>query len=137
MSQQLAAIRMAKSSGIDIKEAVERTNNEVLAHFVVTPKTSAPQSNDPILNSMSNVGTSETVNTQKIVENNTNPFQSAPVYLSDPVTGAPVNNGENNTFGQSAGQTQNPQSGAPFSPGFGGFGNFGQTQGNEKSDLPF
>lgn len=137
MSQQLAAIRMAKSSGIDIKEAVERTNNEVLAHFVITPKTSTPQSNDPILNSMGNVGTSETVNTQKIVENNTNPFQSAPVYLSDPVTGAPVNNSENNTFGQSAGQTQNPQSGAPFSPGFGGFGNFGQTQGNEKSDLPF
>lgn len=137
MSQQLAAIRMAKSSGIDIKEAVERTNNEVLAHFVITPKTSTPQSNDPILNSMSNVGTSETVNTQKIVENNTNPFQSAPVYLSDPVTGAPVNNGENNTFGQSAGQTQNSQSGAPFSPSFGGFGNFGQTQENEKSDLPF
>lgn len=74
MSNQLAAIRTAKQSGVDVSEAIKTTNKMALENSVVT-------------NTMGREVE------QKVVDNNTAPFQTPPVMHCDPVTSAPVDNG--------------------------------------------
>lgn len=74
MSNQLAAIRTAKQSGVDVGEAIKTTNKMALENSVVT-------------NTMGREVE------QKVVDNNTAPFQTPPVMHCDPVTSAPVDNG--------------------------------------------
>ena len=125
MASQLAAVRAAKSSGTSIEEAIKTTTEDALRNQVPTTP-GGKATNDPILqqfaeqNAADNGG-ARVVNPNAIVNNNNNPFQSAPVAHIDPVTSAPVNPGNNN-----GGH-------APFNPGFGG--SFGNNQNSD--DLPF
>lgn len=137
MSEVLASIRLAKSQGsVDFKEAVKRTNAEVLSKQIPTNKNGV-QTNDPMLAAMSGGNSAPQVDLSK----NDAPFQTPPVYHSDPVSGAPVNPSMGGTpFGGGQGQQQSAPS------GWGGFGqgqqaapfnskpNFG---GKDNSDLPF
>ena len=134
MSEILASIRLAKSQGsVDFKETVTRVNNEVLAKQVPTDKSGFRQTNDPVLSAMSGGGNSAP---QVDLSKNDAPFQTPPVYHSDPVTASPVNPG--NGGGSPFGGGQQPQWGgfgqgnqqAPFQkPNFGG--------NNGGDDLPF
>lgn len=134
MSQQLAAIRMAKQAGMDIMEAIERTNAEAIANQVPT-NTMGQTTNDPILADMAaqsggnsyggSFANGPAQNPSNVVNNNTNPFETPAVAHIDPVTSAPVNNG--GFGGQQAGS-------APFQkPSFAQWGGGDQ----KKDDLPF
>lgn len=132
ISEQLAAVRAAKAMGeVDLKDVIKKTSDAALAKVVVKPR---QQTNDPVLAAASGnnetMGGSGVVNPEAIRTENTNPFSSAPVYHSDPVTGAPV---DGNNSGPAWGNSGFGQGSAPFTaPSFAsGFG------GNEKSDLPF
>lgn len=130
MSQQLAAIRMAKETGLKIGEAISRTNAEVLATQVPT-NTMGETTNDPILAQMSG-----TMNnnpnfgnvSERVINNNDQPFVTPPVAHIDPITSAPVDPGTTsspNPFNSGFGQ-ETP-SAAPFKPSFGnGFNGGGQ-----------
>ena len=122
MTQQLAAVRMAKQNGQGIDAAIKNTNDLVLKNITV----SQPKTNDPMLASAQ--AAAPQVNVAKVVENNTAPFSTPPASHIDPITGAPVAP-SNTGFGQTSQPQSNP---APFTaPSFGGFG------AAPKSDLPF
>lgn len=133
MSQQLAAVRMSKANGMDIMEAIKNTNEEALRNQVPT-NTKGVTTNDAMLASLSgSVYQTGGMDSSRITENNTQPFQTPPAAHIDPVTSAPMNNGGgsngsapfNPSFGSSFGQ--------PFTPNFGNTG-----EGSEKKDdLPF
>ncbi len=125
MTSQLAAIRSAKSAGnMTVKDAIAATNKQALANFQPQPKT-----NDPMLQSAMAQNAGPQVNPEKIVANNSAPFQTPPVAAIDPITGTPVQP-QNSGFG--SGQQQQQPTSAPFAaPNFGGFG------GNNGSGLPF
>lgn len=133
MSQQLAAVRMAKSHGLTLADAINNTNAEALKTQQPT-NTMGQATNDPMLAQMStpnNFNQQTVTNPESVVNSNTSPFQTPPAAHIDPMTNAPVGNsgfGGNTGFG---GQTQQA---APFQPSFGGFGNSAGTGG---SDLPF
>lgn len=117
MTQQLAAVRMAKNSGVSLEEAIQRTNQEALNNQTPT-NTMGEMTNDPMLASMVSAG-QPVGNPGNIVENNNNPFQTPPAANIDPVTSAPVTHSdpvESNPFGNSGNGS------TPFSPGFNGFG---------------
>lgn len=116
MSQQLAAVRMAKSTGIKVEDAIQRTNQEALANQAPT-NTMGETTNDPVLASMSNPGNG--VRGNNIVANNDNPFQTPPAGNFDPVTSSPVTHNDPVQGGNFGG---NQQAGG-FSPSF-GFGQF-------------
>lgn len=132
LSEQLAAVRTAKSLGTDIAEAIQNITNKTLAAQPVR----GSQTNDPVLAGQQakadfnpNVG----ANPQRVVENTTaeTVFTSPAAAQLDPVSGMPVGNDKpaSNPFGEPA-QTGAPASGTtPFGGGspFGGFGqpNFG------------
>lgn len=125
MAAQLAAVRAAKVSGTSIEEAIKTTTEDALKNQVPTTP-GGKATNDPILQQFAEQNAAENggarvVNPNAIVNNNNNPFQSAPVAHIDPVTSSPVNPGNNN-----GGH-------APFNPGFGG--SFGG--GQQDDDLPF
>lgn len=117
MSEQLAAIRMAKQTGMTIADAIENTNNQALANQQFT--TSVGQvTNDPMLAEMAakeQENNFSQVDSSKLV-NNDSPFQTPPAAHIDPVTNAP----KANPFGNSFGGQQQSQGNAPFSPSFGG-----------------
>lgn len=71
MTNQLAAIRMAKNSGTDVMEAIKATNATCLG------------------TSVANVSPDNEV---KIIAGNTEPFATPAAAQIDPVTSAPVNN---------------------------------------------
>lgn len=137
MTEQLSAIRAAKNlGGIDIKDVIKKTSDDILAKQPV--RTTHQVTNDPVLagmeNNQSNFGQTTVVNPEAIRTGNTDPFASAPVYHADPVTGAPVGTGNtqqpiwgnnNPGFAQPTGQS------APFNP------NLDLNVGNGKDDLPF
>ena len=116
MSEQLAAIRMAKQTGMTIADAIENTNNQALANQQFT--TSVGQvTNDPMLAEMAakeQENNFSQVDSSKLV-NNDSPFQTPPAAHIDPVTNAPKANPFGNSFGG-----QQSQGNAPFSPSFGG-----------------
>lgn len=123
MSEQLAAIRMAKQSGMTIADAIEATNAKALQNQQYT-NSMGQATNDPMLAEMANKTAQENnfsqVDPGKLV-NNDSPFQTPPAAHIDPVTSAPKSNpfGSNPGFG---GQQAAPQN-APFQPSFGqGFG---------------
>ena len=124
MTEQLSAIRAAKNlGGIDIKDVIKKTSDDILAKQPV--RTTHQVTNDPVLagmeNNQSNFGQTTVVNPEAIRTGNTEPFASAPVYHADPVTGAPIGTGNtqqpiwgnnNPGFAQPTGQS------APFNPNF-------------------
>lgn len=124
MAAQLASIRAAKASGTSVEEAIKVTTEDALRNqSPTTPGGIA--TNDPVLQEMAEKSAEENggarvINPNSIINNNKNPFQSAPVAHIDPVTSAPVNPNTGN---------------APFdpNPGFGGSFGFG----NNSDDLPF
>lgn len=135
MSEMLASIRTAKSMNTDLKEAIKKTSDAALERQV--SRQPIQRTNDPVLASMNSdnqsLGQNSVVNPESIVNNNNSPFQTPPVYHADPVTGAPVNPGTTPEGQQSWGGFGNQgQSGAGFTPNFGGFGN-----NQENDDLPF
>lgn len=114
MTQQLAAVRMAKSTGANVVDAINATNNQVLAENAPTTATGAPIT-DPMLASMAQAAPAQSpqVNMEKVVENNNTPFNNPPAAQMDPVSSAPVANspfGGASTFG----------GGAAFNNPFGG-----------------
>lgn len=117
MTQQLAAIRMAKSTGMKLEEAIQNTNQEALMSQIPT-NTMGEATNDPMLASMSNSNAGGNFNGEKIVENNTNPFQTPPAANIDPVTSAPVVHNDPISSGNPF-QDSNNGGHAPFNPGFG------------------
>jgi hypothetical protein len=135
MTEQLAAIRMAKSTGITIADAIQATNAKALEKQNYTT-TTGQATNDPMLAEMAAKTDqentfSQTVDPSKLV-NNDAPYQTPPVSHIDPMTNAPKTNpwsNPSNNFGQ-----QNPaasQNSAPFQPSFGS--NFA----NGNNGMPF
>ena len=129
MTKQISAIRMASQRGVSISDAIEATNQEILA--AQTPTNRMGQTtNDPLLAKMSggvDSGSVGVIDPTAIVENNTDPFQTPPVSRVDPITSAPTGLGEGYKNGG------NDSGRAPFSqPSFaGGFG------GGNNGNLPF
>lgn len=128
MSQQLAAIRMAKQTGDNILDAIEKTNQMALANQAPT-NTMGQVTNDPMLASMTGVNPTSP-NIDRVVDNNSQPYSTPPAAHVDPLSGtainAPTNGGFNSGFGTE-------KSSAPFSATFGS--SFGNNSGN--GDLPF
>ena len=125
MTSQLAAIRAAKAAGTTIKEAIDATNRMTLANFKPQPKT-----NDPMLQAAQAQNAAPQVNVEKVMSENTQPFQTPPVSHTSPF-GTPETSGFG-TFGQPAQEQPQQPAQAPFAaPNFGGFG------AAPKSDLPF
>ena len=126
MTQQLAAIRTAKSTGVNVIDAISATNDQVLMDSKATTTTGS-ELQDPMLASMSKPkADDDTVNVNRVIESNDNPFKNPPAAHMDPVAATPVNNGAQNA--------------SPFSGSnsFGGssFNNpFSSGQGND--DMPF
>lgn len=92
MTQQLAAIRMAKQAGTSLEEAIAKTNEVALANLkpAETPKT-----NDPMLNDMYKNDDTNNVTAERVTNGNTNPFATPAAAHFDPITGAPVSGGSN------------------------------------------
>jgi len=107
MTQQLAAARMAKSTGASVEDAMKAT----AASAMVGSNTGAPQT-DPM---MAAHQAPTMTNPQAVIQNNTTPFQNPPVAQIDPVSQTPVNPGMNPGFG-----------GQPQFAGFGSNNPFGQ-----------
>jgi hypothetical protein len=119
MSEQLAAVRMAKSSGMDVVNAMKSTSESAMRRQEAVATT-----NDPMLaQSLQAAGggagqPGSVVNPAAIYSQNTNPYATPPAAQIDPITQNPVQQGQ-------------PQA-APYSqPGFArpGFGGYGQPQG--------
>ena len=131
MAQQLSAIRAAKQAGTSIEEAIKTTTMDALSGQ--TPTTPGGQvANDPVLTQMAEQnaaanGGAQVVNPNSIINNNNNPFQSAPAAHIDPITSSPVMPNCGNTGGNGH---------APFNPGFSGFSG-GMNQPQDNSGLPF
>ena len=81
----------ARANGVTIQDAIEATNSLALAGQEATD-TQGKVTNDPILAEMAEKA-QNTGFTEKIVENNTNPFSTPPVSHIDPISGSPVGNG--------------------------------------------
>lgn len=124
MSEQLAAVRMAKQSGMSIADAINATNEKALANQQYT-NTQGQTTNDPMLAEMA-AKTAQENNTTQIINNNDAPFQTPPAAHIDPVTNAPKTNPFGNTgnFGQQNGN-------APFTP------SFGSSFGGGNKGMPF
>lgn len=122
MTEQLAAVRMAKQTGMSIVDAINNTNAQALANQEYT-NTMGQVTNDPMLADMAEKTYS--ANPAQVVENNNSPFQTPPAAHIDPMTNAPQQP-KNSPFGNSFGQGQ--QGSAPFQPSFGG-GQFGGNNG--------
>lgn len=143
MSEQLAAIRTAKQTGITIDEAIKKTTEDALSKQTpIGPNGRA--SNDPVLNQMASQAAAENggpqvVNAQKVVENNNSPFDNPASAHIDPLSGAPVNPNPTPNFGGGfgGGNNSNPF-GGNSQPSWGGFGNnAAANQQDDGSDLPF
>ena len=124
MSEQLAAIRMAKQTGMTIADAIHATNEKALANQNYTT-TTGQATNDPMLADMAAKTAqentfSQTVDPSKLANNNS-PFQTPPVSHIDPMTNAPkATSWGGNSFGQPNPGTAEPQqNAAPFQPSFG------------------
>lgn len=131
MSQQLAAVRMAKQSGMDILSVIKQTSDEIAAKQAPT-NTMGQAPADPALAQMSggmNWGSgAQAAQPQQVVEGNG--YQSAPpVFHADPVTGGAA--GGFGSWGQQNVAPAQPKQDAPFSPQFTG------NNGEPKDDLPF
>ena len=137
MAQQLSAIRAAKAAGTSIEDAIKITTQDALNNQ--TPTTPGGRvTNDPVLAQMAEQnaaanGGAQVVNPNAIINNNNNPFQSAPAAHIDPITSSPV---------MPNGGGQQRQSSAPFNPGFGGNSGFSgfannNTAASPNDDLPF
>lgn len=138
MTNILAKTRLAKESGTSIEEAIEATNQTVLAHQKPT-NAGGVETNDPILADMAREATQQqgqgswaggfgggnnfvtNENSQRIVENNTNPFQNPAASHLDPISGAPM---APDNFGQQQSQEvrKAPFTQPSFASGFGGSG---------------
>lgn len=104
MSSQLAAVRTSKQTGeMSIEDAIKVTTNDALSKQAPT----APNgqiSNDPVLNKMAakdfeakNASPVNVANTENVINNNNNPFETPAAAHIDPITGTPVNfQGQNN-----------------------------------------
>lgn len=137
MSQQLAAIRMAKQTGMTLGDAINNTNAEALKNQVPT-NSQGQLTNDPLLANMSKpaVGdfNQQTVsNPEAVVNGNTSPFQTPPAAHIDPMTNAPMGNPG---FGGNSGFGSNPTPSTTNNVSFQkpAFANFG---GSSNDDLPF
>jgi hypothetical protein len=120
MTEQLAAIRMAKQTGMTIADAIENTNNQALANQQFT-NTQGQATNDPMLAEMAKEQETNfsQVDPSKLAANN-DPYSTPPAAHIDPVTNAP---NKSNPFGGGFGGQQNNTGSAPFNPSFsGGFG---------------
>lgn len=123
MSEQLAAIRMAKQTGTTIADAINATNEKALQNQQYT-NTQGQATNDPMLADMAAKTAQENTFSQaQIVNNNTDPFQTPPAAHIDPVTNAP----KSNPFGGNTPNTGN----APFTP------SFGSSFGGGNDGMPF
>lgn len=135
LSEQLTAIRAAKAmGGTDIKDVIKKTSDAALAKQPARQR-NQQTTNDPMLSGADNNGSngfggqSSVVNPEAVTTKNTNPFESAPVYHADPITGAPV---DNNAGGWNKGFGGGGQS-APFNPN----PSFGYGDTAKQDDLPF
>ncbi len=101
MTKELAAVRMAKSTGASVEDAIKATAASAMSGM------SAPAGyqGDPMIATQNQQATM--THPQAVMNNNTTPFQNPPAAQIDPVSQTPVNPGAGQGFG-------NPQ--------FGGFG---------------
>lgn len=144
MTQQLAAVRAAKTTGLDVMEAVQRTSEQAFSSMTATNNMGQP-TNDPMLAQMaqeSQPNQQNMSNPGAVYGNNTQPFQTPPAAHMDPITGAPVapNQGQQQgapfsqpgfAQGFNGGQTQEPQQNNPFN------NPFNNAAGTQGTDLPF
>ena len=120
MSEQLAAIRMAKQTGMSVEDAIANTNAQALANQEYT-NSMGQTTNDPMLADMAAKQAQENnfsqVNPAQVVDNNNNPYQTPPAAHIDPVTNAPQQPKSNpfgNTFQPSFGSSFGNNGGMPF-----------------------
>ena len=125
LAEQLSAIRMAKSAGTDVAEAIATTTAKALAAQPSTGFKTA--TNDPVLAAQNATPTYENpnvgANPERVVANNTAPFTTPAAAHLSPITGMPEAdntpnsnpfNGGGNPFGGGA------QQGGFSKPNFGG-----------------
>jgi len=105
MSQELAAVRMAKSTGMNIEDAIKNTT----AAAVVGQPQGAPASTDPMLQAQTVGQPQGMTNPQAVTTGNTTPFQNPPAAQIDPVSQTPINPGFSQpAFAQGFGTGTNP-----------------------------
>jgi len=111
MSKQLQAIRLAKTNGEDLAEAIKKTN-ELVLNGGEQPNATL----DPMLGTVPSDGGVD-------LSKNTDPYKNPAASHLDPITSNPVGSNESTS---------------PF-PGFGGanFGSFGSNSEAGNDDLPF
>lgn len=115
MSRQLAAVRMARSTGADVLEAMNATTNEALKNQVPI---GGMQTNDPIIAAQTDYqGANTMTNPEAVMNGNVNPYSNPPAAQIDPITQNPINGG-NTPYVQpnfaKPGNNFNPNPGNPF-----------------------
>lgn len=107
MTQELAAVRMAKSTGMSLEDAIANT-----VATATVGVSAVAQSVDPMLAATQAQAAPQVTNPGAVFTDNNTPFQNPPAAQIDPISQAPVNPG--NGFSQPA-----------FAQGFGAnpFGN--------------
>ena len=106
MTKQLESVRLAKQNNTSIEDAITKTNQEATTgNFNSSTDTVGQTTNDPMLASMNNEAAKAKMNintatdTQKVVNNNTQPFTSPAAAHFDPmgnVAGPSFANGGSN-----------------------------------------
>jgi hypothetical protein len=86
MSQELAAVRMAKSTGMNLDDAIRNTTATAM-------NAQQTVSTDPMIQAAAAQQASGMTNPQAVTNNNTTPFQNPPAAQIDPVSQTPVNPG--------------------------------------------
>jgi len=100
MSQELAAVRMAKSTGMNLDDAIRNTTATAM-------NAQQTVSTDPMIQAAAAQQASGMTNPQAVTNNNTTPFQNPPAAQIDPVSQTPVNPGFSQpAFAQGFGNNQ-------------------------------
>lgn len=118
LSEQLAAVRMAISTGSDVVKAMEYTSEQALKQMP-----NAPHTNDPMLAAHQGQQQGAISNPEAVVMNNNNPYSTPPAAQIDPISQNPVAPGHSAPFVQPGFATQQ-------GPGSNPFGGGGYQQGN-------
>ena len=109
ISQQLAAVRAAKANQQDIMEAIKQTNELASSS---APTLGGPRTNDPMLKNDQPQSYATPANPERIVEQNTDPYASAPAAHFNP--GGNVASGQNQFSGGFQPQSNPTPQAAPF-----------------------
>lgn len=92
MTRELAAVRMAKSTGASIEDAIKSTQETAMMNTQAAPGP-VQTTVDPMLQQAhaAAMGGQQIVNPQAVMDNNGTPFVNPPAAQIDPVTQTPVN----------------------------------------------